>query len=403
MLKKISKSLEPHFIKGGKWERYYPIYEVLDTFILTPSSRTTGTIHVRDHLDSKRLMTIVVIALIPCILMALYNTGLQANTALLRMGFTEANGWRGALLTMLNIPIDQTSWWANMMHGFLYFMPIYLVTNIVGGFWEVLFSVVRKHEVNEGMLVTGVLFPLILPASMPLWQVAIGISFGIVIGKEIFGGTGKNFLNPALVGRAFLFFAYPAQISGDLVWIAVDGFSAATPLSFAASGGVAAIGYSFRDAFMGTIAGSMGETSTIACLIGAFILIASGIGSWRIMISTIVGMVAMAFLFNVIGSGTNPMFALTPAWHFVLGGFAFGTIFMATDPISASQTLKGQYFYGLLIGILVVLIRVVNPAFPEGMMLAILFANMFAPLIDYYVVNAHIKKRKKRIGALARS
>ena len=282
------------------------------------------------------------------------------------------------------------------MHGALYFIPVFLVTNVAGGFWEVIFASVRKHEINEGFLVTGILFPLILPASIPLWQVAIAISFAVVFGKEIYGGTGKNFLNPALLARAFLFFAYPAQISGDAVWTSVDGFSGATALGQAAAGGLQAISFSWSDAFFGFIPGSMGETSTLACLIGAVILIATGIGSWRVMLSVVVAMVSFSTLLNIIGSATNPMFALTPAWHFVLGGFAFGTVFMATDPVSSACTHVGQYFYGLLIGFMLVLIRVINPAFPEGMMLAILFANAIAPLIDYFVMTANIKRRELR-------
>jgi Na+-transporting NADH:ubiquinone oxidoreductase subunit B len=244
------------------------------------------------------------------------------------------------------------------------------------------------------MLVTGFLFPMILPATIPLWQVALGISFGIVIGKEIFGGVGKNFLNPALTSRAFLFFAYPGQISGDNAWI-IDGVSQATALSQVASGGTADLTYTWFQSFIGTIPGSFGETSTLAILFGAFVLIITGIGSWRIMLSLLVTTVLTALLFNIIGSDTNPSFMLSPLWHIVLGGWAFGLVFMATDPVSASMTRKGKYFYGGLIGIMVVLIRVVNPAFPEGMMLAILFANLFAPLIDYFVVENHIKRRRR--------
>jgi Na+-transporting NADH:ubiquinone oxidoreductase subunit B len=283
---------------------------------------------------------------------------------------------------------------ANLFLGFVYFLPIYMVTNVVGGAWEVLFSVVRKHEINEGMLVTGFLFPMILPASIPLWQVALGISFGIVIGKEIFGGVGKNFLNPALTARAFLFFAYPGQISGDNAWI-IDGVSQATALSQVASGGLADMDFTWFQSFIGTIPGSFGETSTLAILFGAFVLIITGIGSWRIMLSILVMAVVTTLLFNIIGSDTNPAFMLSPWWQLVLGGLAFGAVFMATDPVTASMTTSGKYFYGGLIGIMVILIRVVNPAFPEGMMLAILFANLFAPLIDYFVVEGHIKRRRR--------
>ncbi|MGB5209214.1 MAG: NADH:ubiquinone reductase (Na(+)-transporting) subunit B, partial [Gammaproteobacteria bacterium] len=256
-----------------------------------------------------------------------------------------------------------------------------------------------NHEVNEGFFVTSLLYVLVLPPTIPLWQVGLGISFAVVIGKEVFGGTGKNFLNPALVGRAFLFFAYPAQNSGDLVWTAVDGFSGATPLSLAFTGGVEAItaaGISWSDAFYGTIQGTIGAESTIACLLGAFFLLYTRVASWRIMFGCVIGLATMSFLFNLIGSDTNPMFALPLHWHFVLGGFAFGAVYMATDPVSASMTSTGKIYYGALIGVMCALIRVVNPAYPEGMMLAILFGNVLAPLIDYFVVQANIRRRHRR-------
>jgi len=387
---------EKHFEKGGKLESFYYLYEVIDSFLYTPGKVTPGPSHVRDVIDLKRMMMMVVYALIPAVLMALYNTGLQANIVMAKAGIDSAEGWRGGLIAFLGSGYDPGNILSNVIHGLVYFLPVYIVTLAAGGFWEVLFSIIRKHEVNEGFLVTSLLFPLILPPTIPLWQVAIGISFGIVIGKEVFGGVGMNILNPALVARAFLFFAYPAQISGDAVWVAVDGVSRATPLAELAVAPQAAI--SWMDAFIGTIPGSMGETSALACLIGAVILIASGIGSWRIMLSVFVGMIGTSLLFNVIGSSTNPMFGVTPIWHFVLGGFAFGMVFMATDPVSAAQTNQGRYLYGLLIGILVVLVRVVNPAFPEGMMLAILFGNVFAPIIDRVFVNANIKRRLARSG-----
>ena len=269
----------------------------------------------------------------------------------------------------------------------------------VGGFWEVLFAMKRGHEVNEGFFVTSILFALILPPTIPLWQVALGISFGVVIGKEVFGGTGKNFLNPALTGRAFLFFAYPAQMSGDAIWTAVDGFSGATPLGLAAMGGVDAIlaaNLTWFDAFIGTIQGSVGEVSTFAILIGGAVLLIAKVAAWRIVAGVFAGMLGMSVLLNMIGSDTNPMFSLPFYWHMVLGGFAFGMFFMATDPVSASMTNKGKWYFGALVGVMVVLIRVVNPAFPEGMMLAILFANLFAPLIDNFVVQANIKRRLAR-------
>jgi len=270
-----------------------------------------------------------------------------------------------------------------------------LVTIAAGGLCEAVFAILRKHEITEGFLVTSVLFPLVLPPLIPLWQVALGIIFGVVIGKEIFGGVGMNFLNPALTGRAFLYFAYPAQISGDAVWVAVDGYSQATILASYASQQLS-VTYSWLDSFLGFIPGSMGETSALACLIGAAILILTKVGSWRIMAGVTLGMIAITWVFNAIGSTTNPMFNVTAGWHFVIGGFAFGTVFMATDPVSAAMTTGGKWIYGILIGIMTVLIRVANPAYPEGIMLAILFGNVFAPIIDRVFVNRNVKRRQAR-------
>lgn len=397
-LRNFLDKLRPHFTKGGKYERLYPLYEAADSFLYTPGEVTAGRPHVRDAIDLKRVMITVVIALLPCFFMAMWNTGYQANSAMQITG-GSVEGWRGVLLEVLGYSGNPNRFADNLLLGAVWFVPIYLVTNIVGGLWEALFCIVRRHELNEGFLVTGSLFPLICPPTLPLWQVALGISFGVVIGKEIFGGTGKNFLNPALTGRAFLFFAYPAQISGNAVWVAADGFSGATALSRAAEGGVQAVTamHSWFDAFIGTIPGSMGETSVLACLFGAVILVSTGIGSWRIMLSGLLGAVALSVCFQLIGSTTNPMFALGPLWHLVLGGFAFGLVFMATDPVSGAMTEEGQWLYGFLIGAMCILIRVVNPAFPEGMMLAILFGNVFAPLIDQGVLKFHIKRRLRHV------
>lgn len=397
-LRHFLDKIRPHFVQGGKLAKLYPLYEAADSFIYTPGEITTGAPHVRDAMDLKRVMITVVIALLPCFFMAMWNTGYQANSAMLLSG-GSVDGWRGALISFFGYTGNPNSMLDNLLLGAAWFIPIYLVTNIVGGLWEALFCIVRRHELNEGFLVTGSLFPLICPPTLPLWQVALGISFGVVIGKEIFGGTGKNFLNPALTGRAFLFFAYPAQISGNSVWIAADGVSGATALSRAAEGGVQAVtaASSWFDAFIGTIPGSMGETSTLACLVGAAILVFTGIGSWRIMLSGLLGAVALSCLFLLTGSSTNPMFELGPLWHLVLGGFAFGLVFMATDPVSGAMTQEGQWFYGFLIGAMCIMIRVVNPAFPEGMMLAILFGNVFAPLIDQMVLKLHIRRRLRHV------
>ena len=397
-LKSYIESLEPHFTKGGKFEKMYPLYEAIDTGLYSPPSVTNNTAHVRDGIDLKRIMITVWLCCFPAMFFGMWNLGFQANNALDTMGLAGIEGWRGAIISTV-AGYDASSIWDNLIFGATYFLPIYAVTFIVGGFWEVLFATIRGHEVNEGFFVTSILFALICPPDIPLWQVALGISFGVVIGKEIFGGTGKNFLNPALTGRAFLFFAYPAQISGDAVWTAVDGFSGATPLGLAALGGVGEVigsGLTWFDAFSGTIQGSIGETSTIAILLGGSVLLVMGIASWRIVAGVMIGMVSLSTLLNFIGSDTNVMFAMPWYWHLVVGGFAFGMIFMATDPVSSSMTNKGKFFFGALIGVMVVLIRVINPAFPEGMMLAILFSNLFAPLIDHFVVQANIKRRVAR-------
>lgn len=387
--------IEPNFHKGGKLEVMYPLYEAIDTFLYTPGIKSEGNTHLRDGIDLKRTMITVAMALFPAIIMCLYNTGHQANMVLSTNGL-EAIGWRADLIRMIGLGFDPGNIVHNFAHGIAWFLPVFIVTQIAGGFWEVLFASVRKHEVNEGFLVSGLLFPLTLPPTIPLWQVAVGISFGVVIGKEIFGGTGRNIFNPALTARAFLFFAYPAQISGDAVWTAVDGYTGATPLAQAAVGGVENISISWTDAFLGFMPGSMGETSTLACIIGAVWLIMSGIGSWRIMLAMLLGMAGTATLFNFIGSESNPMFAVPAQWHFVIGSFGFACVFMATDPVSAAMTNTGRYIYGFLIGVLGVLIRVVNPAYPEGWMLAILFLNGCAPLIDYFVVEKNIKRRMAR-------
>ena len=398
VLRDLLDQAEPLFHKGGRLEKFYALYEAADTFLYTPGRVTDGPTHVRDGIDLKRTMITVVVALVPCIFMAMWNTGYQINSAMQQMGAATTGEWRGIIIDILGIGYNPSNPLANVFHGFLYFFPVFLVCNMVGGLWEGLFAMVRKHEINEGFLVTGMLFPLTLPPTIPLWQVAIGISFGVVIGKEVFGGTGKNFLNPALTGRAFLYFAYPVEITGDAVWIAVDGFTYATPLGAAAADGMAAVTstVTWTQAFLGTIPGSMGETSTIACLIGAAILIATRVGSWQIIVSMTVATVVCAELLYAIGSDTNPMFQMNAAWHLVLGGYAFGCVYMATDPVSATMTPAGRWVYGALIGFMTVLIRVINPAFPEGVMLAILFGNVFAPAIDYVAIQANIKRRLVR-------
>ena len=391
ILEKIFDKYRSSFQKGGKWEKWHPLFEMTDTILLWTNERTKSGPHVRDPLDLKRFMMVVVVALLPATFFGAYNVGYQHFNAI----------------------GETATFWQMFSFGWMQILPIIIVSYVVGGFWEVLFSIVRKHDVNEGFLVTGLLFPLILPPTIPLWQVAVAVSFGVVIGKEVFGGTGMNILNPALTARAFVFFAYPGKISGDKVWVAfdatkeklADGFSGATPLLAAsntpagtpAADHVLNSGFSFLDMFYGFIPGSIGETSALAILIGALILVLTGVGSWRIMLSVFIGGWATAFLFRFLaGADAAGMFTLMPSYHLVMGGFAFGAVFMATDPVSASQTNAGKWIYGFLIGMLAIIIRSLNPAYPEGMMLAILFMNLFAPFIDYWVVKGNIKRRLSR-------
>ncbi len=382
-----------HFEKGGKLEKLYPLFEAKETFLFTPAQRTASGCHVRDAIDTKRLMSTVIVALIPTLLFGIYNVGYQ---------YFKAAGQDPEFVSCMAV-------------GLRYVVPIVIVSYAVGGVWELLFAVVRKHEINEGFLVTGLLFPLTLPPTIPLWQVAVGISFGVVIGKEVFGGTGMNVFNPALVARAFLFFAYPAQISGDRVWTVVgdnvvDGFSGATPLLVASSHEMTNVvdalhqfgqhagfaDFTMMNMFIGLIPGSIGETSALAGIIGAAILIITGVGSWTIMAAVCIGALTMSLIMNVVAGSEASFLALPPLYHFVAGGFVFGTVYMATDPVSASATPAGKWIYGFFIGVITIIIRTANPAYPEGMMLAILFMNAFAPLIDYIVVRQHMSWRLNR-------
>lgn len=395
--------IAPHFEKGGRLERLHPLWEALDTFAFTPGLVTRTGSHVRDGLDYKRMMIAVVIALVPCMAMAMFNTGYQASLAI-EAGATARLDWQNALFQGLGGVYDSTNLLACFVLGALYFLPVYAVTMISGLGIEIVFCIVRHHDVNEGFFVTGALIPLILPATIPLWQVALATVVGLVFSKEVFGGTGMNFLNPALVVRAILFFGYPADISGDAPWIAadfvsVDGFTGATLLARAAAAPGAVDAASWWNAFLGLIPGSMGETSTLACLLGAALLIGTGVASWRTMAGVVVGTIAMVLLLNASGSESNPMFDVPFWWHMVIGGWAIGTVFMATDPVSSSYTEGGRWIYGMGIGALCILIRCVNPAYPEGMMLAILFMNMFAPLIDHFAIRRNVARRLARSGA----
>jgi Na+-transporting NADH:ubiquinone oxidoreductase subunit B len=405
-LRSINESIKPKFMHGGAQAKWFPIYDAIENFIFSSTNKTTNPIHVRDSIDIQRIMVIVWLAAFPAMFFGMYNIGNQTLEYLTLVGSTNTNDWHHVLINLVGYSND--SFITKMWIGAVYFVPIYAVTFAVGILWEILFAVVRKHEINEGLFVSSILFALSCPPDLPLWQAAMGITFGIVIGKEVFGGTGKNFLNPALTGRAFLYFAYPSQLSGDKVWIAglsdtgitPEGFSGATPLGYAAEDGLQGLSdnFSWFDALIGNIPGSVGETSVIAIGIAAVILLATGVASYRIILGTFIGMIVMSSILNIVGSDTNPMFQVPWYWHFVIGSFAFGLVFMATEPVSGSGTNAGRWIYGALIGVTVVLIRVINPAFPEGMMLAILFANLFAPVIDHMVVSNNIAKRKRALS-----
>ena len=370
-LRNLLDKVKPAFEKGGKLEKYYPVYDGIETFLFVPGHTTHTGSHIRDGIDLKRTMITVVFAMIPCLLFGIWNTGYQYH---LGMGIANA------------------SFLDNFVFGAIKVLPILIVSYGVGLGIEFAFAIIKKHSINEGYLVSGMLIPLILPIDIPLWMVAVATIFAVVIGKEVFGGTGMNILNVALAARAFLFFAYPTKMSGNEVWHA-DAVSGATPLSAAIEGGVDAIP-SLADAFWGFIPGSIGETSAFACLIGAFILLFTGVASWRIMVSVFMGGLVMGLIFNAFS--LNPLMTVPAIHHLMLGGFMFGLVFMATDPVTASQTNTGKYIYGFFIGLIAIMIRIFNPAYPEGVMLAILFMNIMAPLIDHYVVHANINRRLKR-------
>lgn len=379
--------------------------DAFDTFIRTPKTTTSGKVHLRDALDSKRMMSTVAVALTPLIIFSIWNTGYQKLSALQAVprALLSSHPLLGTTPTILN----------SFLHGLWQFLPILAVTYAVGLGIEFVFAALRGHEVNEGFLISGLLIPLTLPPDIPLWMVALGTAFGVIFGKEVFGGTGMNFLNPALTARAFIFFSYPGAISGDTVWTAVDGakdklvdgFSGATPLALLAtaegSDPVAMLesaGFSFKTLFLGVMPGSMGETSVLLCLVGALILVTTRVASARVMLSMVAGGLAMGILLNLLATPDSPAYWHLPAhWHLVLGGFAFGAVFMATDPVTGAATPVGQVIYGFLIGFFAVIIRVLNPAFPEGVMLAILFMNVFAPLIDHFVVEANVRRRLRRV------
>lgn len=379
-LRKIVDNIKPTFSKGGKLGFLHSTFDAFETFLFVPNSVTKSGVHIKDSIDLKRTMSFVIIALMPAMLFGMWNTGYQHNLSI-----------GGSM-----------DFWGMFWFGFLKVLPLIIVSYVVGLGIEFTAAQIRGHEVNEGFLVSGMLIPLIMPVDVPLWILALSVAFAVIIGKEVFGGTGMNIWNPALLSRAFVFFAYPSQISGDKIWIAglsegqgvVDGFSGATPLANAMAGAPIP---SFSDMFFGFIPGCVGETSTLAILIGAVILIATGVASWKIMFSTVAGALLTGLLLNAVAPADPTSYLNVPAWdHLVMGGFAFGAVFMATDPVTSAQTEKGKWIYGFLIGFMVIIIRAFNPGYPEGMMLAILLLNTFAPLIDHYVVQSNIKKRLKR-------
>ena len=364
-------------------------------------TQTQSAPHIRDGFSLDRAMRCMVVALSPSIAMAFYNTGFQANVRLTVAGLKTAPGWRGAVLEGLGIGVDLAGFWAAVIHGALYFLPVLAVTVVVGGLWERVFAKLRSRPVAEGFLVVPLLFALLLPPSIPLWQAALGITFAIVMGKEIFGGTGRNFLNPALTGLAFLYVTYPKEMAGETAWTVVDAFTGATYLQLAAEKGpetVTWFGTTWLQTFVGLVPGSFGTTSTLACFIGAAFLIYTRVVSARIVAGVLAGMIATAVLFNQFGDQASPFTDLSWQWHLTLGSFAFGTVFLATDPVSAAMTNKGRWIYGLLIGVVVILIRVGNTSHPDGVMFAILFGNIFAPLIDYMIVWTNIRRRVRRNG-----
>ena len=402
-LRNLFDKSKPLFEGKGRFARFFPLFDVFENLFYSSERKTSGLTHVRDGSDIQRVMVVVWLATFPTMFFGMYNIGYQALAALEAINLAGAEhikDWHWPLVQLFS-GLDPNSILDCIAYGAIYFIPIYLVTFFVGIAWEMVFAVVRQHEISEGAFVTTVLFALSCPPDAPLWQVALGISVGLVIGKEIFGGTGKNFLNPALTGRAFLYFAYPASWSGDMSWVAVDGYTAATMLGISAQDGYANMpdAFTWSNAFFGLVPGSIGETSTVAILVGLAILLFTKIASYRIVGGVILGTIVTSYLFNLIGSDTNPMFQMPFWWHMVMGGYAFGLVFMATEPVSGSHTNTGRWIYGFVIGFMVIMIRVLNPAYPEGMMLAILYGNLLSPLIDHFVVSRNISYRVKVLNA----
>lgn len=399
VLRDFLDRIEPQFDRSGRLRDLEPAYRAFDQWLYGSGRSTSGPPHVRDAMNLQRMNLIVVVALLPVVLMALWNTGYQSNVAMRELGIDSAPGWRGAVVDAL-AGYDPNSAWDNVAHGATFLLPVLLVSVVFGGLWATFFASVRRRPMSDGILVTGLLFTLTLPPTIPLWQVALGISFGIVIGQEVFGGPGRNILNPAVVAWAFVFFSYASEVSGDAVWVAVDGFTHATPLTAVKSGDPAAVmaelDLTWSEAFLGTMPGSMGETSTFACTLGAGVLVATGVASWRVLVAAVLGALSCVTLFSGLGSESNPLFAIPLHWHLVIGSFAFGIVFLATDPVASSQTNTGRWVYGFVVGALAILIRVANPGYPEGVMLAILLGSITAPLIDWFIEETNIRRRQAR-------
>jgi Na+-transporting NADH:ubiquinone oxidoreductase subunit B len=402
-MRKLFDRLRPKFREYGEYSAYRGAFQLLDRFLYSSPARTPNAPHVRDSNNVQRVMNNFVIATLPCWLLGLWNLGEQTNLAMRLFGTESSPGWRGWLLSSLGIGYDPTNIAACFLHGLLYFLPIFIVALLAGTFWESIFSFRRQRPVDEGLLSVAWLYALILPATAPLYQVALGMTFGMVVGKGIFGGTGRYLVNPALLGAAFLVFSYSNLLFGEGAWIPVPGYDEPTTIELAIEeGGVPAllsVGYSWWDLFIGNQPGPHGITSVLGCLLGAIYLLVTGTASWRIMLGSFLGMVGTVLLLNNLGPTDNPMFAVPWAWHFVMGGWAFGTVFLATDPVAAATTNPGRWGFGLLVGVLTIVVRVTNPAYYEGVIFAILLASIFSPLFDYMVVERNIKRRRLRLEA----
>lgn len=402
-MRKLFDHLRPKFEENGKHAAYRGVFQLLDRFFYSSPNATIGAPHVRDANNVQRLMNNFVIASIPCWLIGMWNLGEQTHFAMAQMGMTEAPGWRGAIMAAVGLGYDPQDVAACFFHGFLYFLPIFVIALLTGAFWESLFAQQRRRPVDEGLLAIAWLFAMVMPATVPLYQVALGMSFGIIVGKGIYGGMGRYLVNPAVLGFAFLMFSFSDLVFGEGAWIPVAGYDEPTTIELAIEeGGIAAlqsVDYHWWQLFIGNQSGPIGITSILGCLLGAVFLVISGAASWRIMLGSLIGMIAAVMLLNALGPEDNPMFHVPWYWHFVIGGWAFGTVFLATDPVAAATTNPGRWGFGILVGALTIIVRVTNPSYYEGVVFAILLACIFSPLFDYFVVQRNIKRRQQRLGA----